>query len=211
MPMPETNNLALKFFKEKEIFSTEEFYNYDSRKKIVVYVPFSKVDLLTMEMSKAGAGQIGNYDMCSFRTEGTGTFRPNKKAKPFTGKKNILNYEEEVKLEMECSSEQTDKVISAMLKNHPYDEAAYEIYDFKKRDTKAIGVTIVLKKELTFGELFKRINRTDLDDELLLKHNIKRPAMVNSDTDETIIESAKFINCDCIISQYKKKIKLILL
>ena len=31
----------------------------------------------------AGAGRIGNYDECSFTTEGDGTFRPGPDATPF--------------------------------------------------------------------------------------------------------------------------------
>ena len=127
-----TNN----FFDKSEILFTENFYKFSDRKKIVVFVPYESVDNLIEEMSNAGAGLIGNYKMCSFRTNGTGTFKPNSKAKPFSGKKNELSYEEEYKVEMECVTEKLNNVIDALLKNHPYDEAVYEIYDFKKREKK---------------------------------------------------------------------------
>ncbi|MEO8664526.1 MAG: hypothetical protein ABI462_03435 [Ignavibacteria bacterium] len=211
MHIPVMNNQLTKLFRKKEIFSAEDFFRYDNRKKIVVYIPADSVERLTLEMSKAGAGQIGNYEMCSFRISGTGTFIPNKKARPFNGKKNSLNYAEEIRLEMECPVNQINKVVTALLKNHPYDEAVYEIYDFMKREKKPIGLTIYLKSPLSFKQLFKRINRSDIQNEFSSVHKISRLALINTEPDDTIIDSAKFINCNCIISLHKKNFKLIIL
>ena len=203
------DKLIKRVFKHNEILSSENFYTFIEKKKVVVFVPSKFLEILTSEMSRAGAGVIGNYEMCSFRTNGTGTFKPNKKAKPFTGKKNILSYLEEVKLEMECSPEQVSKVVSALLKNHPYDEAAYEIYDFMKRDEKPLGLTIDLKTKMSFAELYNRINKTKIELELSYNHELKGFAVINSEVNERIKESAKFINCKCIISKYKRNFKLI--
>ncbi|MEO8210374.1 MAG: hypothetical protein ABI840_07410 [bacterium] len=149
--------LARKIFDKKEVLSVEKFYRFLDKKKIITFVPFNFLEKLTLEMSNAGAGLIGNYEMCSFRTEGTGTFRPNEKAKPFLGKKNLLSYEKEFKLEMECNSESLNKVIDAFTRSHPYDEPAYEIYDFRKRD-KNIGTTIHLRNKIKFKEIINRAN-----------------------------------------------------
>ncbi|MEP7147163.1 MAG: hypothetical protein ABI792_09160 [bacterium] len=193
--------LAAKLFKVNEVLSVEDFYIYEIRKKIVVYVPPELADNLSAKMSIAGAGRIGNYQMCSFRTSGTGTFRPVKNAKPFTGKKNVLNNVAEVKLEMECSPEQLNKLVSSLIKNHPYDEAVYEIYNFRKRVEKSSGLTLGLKPDFNFADLFMRINKTIIENKLFLKPEIKRLALINSEINETMMESAKLINCKYIISQ----------
>ena len=79
----------LNIFSKKEILSEEIFYGFKEKKKIVTYVPEDHADKLMSEMSKAGAGKIGNYEMCSFRTVGTGTFIPGKYARPFSGIKSL--------------------------------------------------------------------------------------------------------------------------
>ena len=70
------------------------------------------------------------------------TFKPNEIAKPVSGEKNFLSMVEEIKLEMECDPDNVNMVIDALLMNHPYEEIAYEIYDFKRRDKKAIGLIV---------------------------------------------------------------------
>jgi len=211
MHMPVRKKLVTKLFKEKELLYVEDFYNYETRKKVVVFVPEEFVNKLRENLADAGAGQIGNYEKCSFKTSGTGTFKPNKGSKPLTGKKNILNYAEEVKLEMECSSEQINKVVTALLKNHPYDEIAYEIYDFKKRHKEPIGSLIILRTKITLAELFIRVSKKKLKDEFSLMQDFKRLALVNSEPDQTVVESAKLINCNCIITPVKNNFKFIII
>src|SRR5258706_10164 len=54
-------------------------------KKIVTFVPKVHVEAVASAMALAGAGTIGDYDECSFREEGTGTFKARTGAKPFVG------------------------------------------------------------------------------------------------------------------------------
>ncbi len=42
--------------------------------KLVVFVPIDAVDRVAEAIFAAGAGHIGNYARCSFRSDGTGTF-----------------------------------------------------------------------------------------------------------------------------------------
>ena len=44
-------------------------------KKLVTFCPIDKADEVRTALFAAGAGNIGNYDECSFNTEGAGTFR----------------------------------------------------------------------------------------------------------------------------------------
>src|SRR5690606_23721463 len=45
--------------------------------KLVTFAPESSVDDVREALFAAGAGNIGNYDRCSFNSAGTGTFRGN--------------------------------------------------------------------------------------------------------------------------------------
>lgn len=203
-------NKASELFRKSEIREWEDFYCFEEKKKFVVFVPVKFTDKVAGAMAKAGAGLIGNYDNCSFRTEGTGTFRPLKNAAPFSGKKNVLTFEKEIKLEMECDAGCVNKVTDALLKMHPYDEVAYEIHDFKKRKKKKSGKLITLKRSIKHKEMLRRIN-PDLKETGSTAKNYKRIILTSQDDDETIIDSGKFINADCIITSNKKIIKLIIL
>jgi len=96
--------------------------------KIVVFVPPESIDAVSDAMADAGAGVIGEYTHCGFRTEGTGTFIPQKGAKPYSGELLKLNMENEIRLEMICPSYKVSKVVSSMISVHPYEEVAYDLY-----------------------------------------------------------------------------------
>jgi len=152
-------NKIFVYFKKTEIKSlTPILYKYVNRKKIVTYVPLTSVDKITFELANAGAGKIGNYTVCSFRMKGIGTFIPGKSAKPYSGKAGKLSFEEEVRLEMECGREDLDNVIDALLANHPYEEPAYEIYNFMKRTKDVAAYFCELKGNVTLEELIYRLN-----------------------------------------------------
>ena len=42
--------------------------------KLVTFVPVDAVERVSLALFEAGAGNIGNYSSCSFRSAGTGTF-----------------------------------------------------------------------------------------------------------------------------------------
>lgn len=153
-------NYVKKFFRADEIKEAKiSGYKYELTNKITVKIPQKFLEKLVFEMANAGAGVIGNYELCSFRINGTGTFRPSGKAKPFSGNKNKINFVEEVKLEMRCSDEKLDTVIDAIYKFHPYEEPDYDITQIKFRSKKPESMLITLKKSITAEDLFKRINK----------------------------------------------------
>lgn len=101
-------------------------------KKLVSFVPPSHHEEVLQAVFKAGAGNIGNYDSCSFNAEGTGTFRGNDLAQPFIGKPNELSREKEIRIETIFESARQSAVITALIKAHPYEEVAYDIYELDK-------------------------------------------------------------------------------
>lgn len=97
--------------------------------KIAVFVPGDHVERVRDAMAETGAGRIGMYTYCSFRTPGIGSFVPLGLAQPFIGSVGKLEEVEEYRLEMICSGSWLDEVLPAMLEAHPYEEVAYDVYE----------------------------------------------------------------------------------
>ena len=51
--------------------------------KIELYVPESHLTAVKTAMFEAGAGRVGNYDLCAWQTRGEGQFRPLDGSRPF--------------------------------------------------------------------------------------------------------------------------------
>ncbi|MFZ1083294.1 MAG: Nif3-like dinuclear metal center hexameric protein [Candidatus Kryptoniota bacterium] len=100
----------------------------DTLYKIVVFVPQSHLDQVRRAMSEAGAGRIGNYFECSFALDGKGSFVPNEEASPYIGQPGKFESVDEARLEMVVERSLIGAVVSEMLKTHPYEEAAYDVY-----------------------------------------------------------------------------------
>jgi dinuclear metal center YbgI/SA1388 family protein len=101
------------------------------RIKVVTFVPPDQVDEVAAALSAAGAGQIGNYDGCGFRSEGIGTFLPGPGAAPVIGEAGSLNHEKEIRLEMVADKRQEPALVAAIAASHPYEEPAFDIYDVR--------------------------------------------------------------------------------
>lgn len=96
--------------------------------KLAVFVPYSHVEEVRRAVNDAGAGYIGNYSDCSFRTPGIGTFKPGENTNPFIGQKGIVEEVEEYRLETIVPEPLLPGVLEAMFKAHPYEEVAYDVY-----------------------------------------------------------------------------------
>jgi len=95
--------------------------------KLVVFVPAGHETTVMDALSDAGAGRIGAYDRCSFRTIGTGSFRPGEGTEPFIGRQGQAEEVEEYRLETILPQDLEKKVVARMLKAHPYEEVAYDL------------------------------------------------------------------------------------
>jgi dinuclear metal center YbgI/SA1388 family protein len=114
--------LGLQATRPLKITHREDFY------KLVVFVPASQEETVRRAMHDAGAGVIGAYTHCSFRTPGTGTFRPSEHARPSSGRVGELQEVEELRVEVLVPAPCRESVIAAMKKAHPYEEVAYDLY-----------------------------------------------------------------------------------
>jgi dinuclear metal center YbgI/SA1388 family protein len=151
-------------------------------KKLVVYVPHAQMEPVRKAMFEAGAGEIGAYDSCSFNMEGTGTFRGGPGTHPFAGKAGQFHQEPETRIETVISSNMAGKVINAMLKAHPYEEVAYDIYPLENPDPRrGIGVIGFLEdpmdEEVFMGFLKDRFSVSVLRHTALLGKPVKKVAV----------------------------------
>ncbi len=119
--------------------------------KLVVYVPSLHAVRVREAIFAAGAGNIGNYDSCSFSTEGYGTFNANNFAKPFVGEANTLHTEPEIKLEIILPENAKLRVIHALLKSHPYEEPAFDLIPLQNTSNR-LGAGLVGDLELPIDE-----------------------------------------------------------
>ena len=97
-------------------------------RKLVTFCPTDYANAVRNALFEAGAGHIGNYDNCSFNTNGTGSFRALEHANPFTGELNKLHFENEIRIETIFPAYKQNSIIQALLDVHPYEEVAYDIY-----------------------------------------------------------------------------------
>ena len=102
--------------------------------KVVTFVPEEQVDRVAAAMSAAGAGRLGNYHSCSYRSDGVGTFVPESWAAPTVGSVGDFNRETEIRLEMIAPRRAESAVVAALIDFHPYEEPAYDVYDRRGND-----------------------------------------------------------------------------
>ncbi len=99
--------------------------------KLVTFVPAAHQEKVATALFSAGAGHIGNYSACSFGVMGEGTFKAEAGAQPFVGTIGTIHREPEVRLEVVVPDFKQQAVVAALLRAHPYEEVAYDIYSLK--------------------------------------------------------------------------------
>jgi dinuclear metal center YbgI/SA1388 family protein len=95
--------------------------------KLVVFVPRDAAEIVGAALFGAGAGKVGNYSSCSFRSSGTGTFFGHAGSDPTIGEPGELQRVDEFRLEMLVPIGVVDPVLRALRESHPYEEPAFEL------------------------------------------------------------------------------------
>ncbi len=96
--------------------------------KLVTFIPEDHLEKVRDALFEAGAGNIGKYDKCSFSTDGTGTFRGGEETNPYIGEPGEFHFEKEARFETIFPRHLKNKIVNALLKTHPYEEVAYDVY-----------------------------------------------------------------------------------
>jgi hypothetical protein len=102
-------------------------------RKLVVFVPPDALDVVRDAVFAAGAGRIGEYERCSWYTDGTGTFFGGEGTTPTVGEKGREERVPEIRLETVYPVDREDDVVRALLEAHPYEEPAYDLYPLAER------------------------------------------------------------------------------
>jgi hypothetical protein len=97
-------------------------------RKLVVFVPAEALDAVRDAVFEAGAGRIGDYERCSWYTEGTGTFFAGEAADPSVGEKGREERVPELRLETVFPEERQSDVVAALRRAHPYEVPAFDVY-----------------------------------------------------------------------------------
>ena len=97
-------------------------------RKLVVFVPREALDAVRNAVFAAGAGRIGNYERCSWYTEGTGTFLGGEGTDPNVGQVGREERVAELRLETVYPIDREAEVVEALRRAHPYEEPAFDLY-----------------------------------------------------------------------------------
>jgi dinuclear metal center YbgI/SA1388 family protein len=172
--------------------------------KLVVYVPEGHEDTVMNAMCSAGAGYIGKYSSCTFRTKGTGTFEPQAEANPFIGAAGRLESVEEYRLETIVPEKLLSRVVREMLKVHPYEEAAYDIYETRNEgEVMGFGRLCQLEKEISLIDFAEKVKKA-----LGANHiryagapdtMIKKAALMNG-AGNKFVSNARFAGADVLVT-----------
>jgi len=129
--------------------------------KLVTYVPESHVDEVTNALFDSGAGRIGNYTECHFRTEGHGTYLPLDCAKPFEGKAGVRSNVKELKLEFLVESSRVNAIIQPLITIHPYEEVAYDLLALQnKNEYEGAGMIGELAVSMNSEDFLTKVKET---------------------------------------------------
>lgn len=173
-------------------------------KKLAVFVPSDHAGSVREALGRAGAGFIGEYSHCSFSVEGTGRFLPGAQTSPYIGEAGRLETVEEVKIETIYPRSLEKKVLSAMLKAHPYEEVAYDIYPLDNEgETLGLGRIGQLEKSMTLHEFAEFVKeKLDVKGVRVVGHlteEVKKVAVLGGDGNK-YFQSAKFKGADVYVT-----------
>lgn len=128
--------------------------------KVATFVPAAQVDRIAQAMFAAGAGRIGDYEQCSFRTSGEGTFVGGASTNPTVGRRGRLERVDEIRLETIVPAPALAAVVSAMIAANPYEEPAFDIYPLKARPVRGMGRIGKLPRNTTLSTLAKKLKKS---------------------------------------------------
>jgi len=95
--------------------------------KLIFYVPPTHTEAVLDALYAIGAGQVGDYSACSFRTDGVGTYTPGAGTQPFQGTPGQPETAQEQRAEVLLPLHLHHTALRALRQAHPYEEVAYEL------------------------------------------------------------------------------------
>ncbi len=173
-------------------------------KKLITYVPVAEAESLRTKLFEAGAGSIGNYDNCSFSSNGTGTFKALENANPAIGEIGKIHHEQETQIQITYPKHNENKILKTLFENHSYEEVAYEITTLENKN-QHIGIGMIGElpeevEELKFLNHIKNIFKTGcVRHSELIGKPIKKVAVLGG-SGSFAIKNAIHANADIFIT-----------
>lgn len=128
--------------------------------KLVTFAPEGDVERIAQALFDAGAGVIGRYSSCSFRSPGTGTFFGEAGARPVTGQAGTLERRSEVRIETLVPLAKQEAIVEALRRAHPYEEPAFDLLRLVARpESIGIGRAGALARPTPRRELIERVKQ----------------------------------------------------
>jgi len=173
-------------------------------KKLTTYAPTNEAEIVRTALFKAGAGTIGNYDNCSFNTDGVGTYKGNEDSNPTIGEKGRLHSENETFISVIFEKHLQINILKALFEAHPYEEVAYDIVTTDNfHQNIGMGMIGELDSPLTEEDFLtfvkKQFNLQCIKHSKLLNKPIKKVALLGG-SGSFAIDTAKHLNADVYIS-----------
>jgi dinuclear metal center YbgI/SA1388 family protein len=163
---------ALGLIKTKVLIPKENFI-----RKLITYTVPENADKVRNALFEAGAGNIGNYENCSFNSTGKGTYKGNEYSNPVIGTKGEFIETTEIKIEVTFENYLENKILKALFDNHIYEEVAYEIYDLKNKHQQiGLGMVGELETPMTEADFMNLVKKNMLADGI--RHTVFTGKMV---------------------------------
>lgn len=130
----------------------------DFIQKLVTYTVLENANQVRDALFAAGAGSIGNYDHCSFSSDGTGTYKGNESSNPVIGERLELVSAREVRIEVTFEKHLQPKILKALFAAHVYEEVAYEVYQLENAHQHiGLGMIGELEQGLSGRDFLQRV------------------------------------------------------
>lgn len=176
----------------------------DTLVKIAVFVPEQHAEVVAAAMAENGAGIIGEYQECSFRVSGIGTFHGSEHSTPTVGKPQQLEKVSEVRVEMVVPRSRISAVVAAMKSVHPYEEVAYDLYMLENGNPNfGMGAVGTIAKQQTvrsfLGLVKKTLHAESLKYTGSLNQTVKRIAVCGGSGSE-LLEDAIRAKADVFVT-----------
>jgi dinuclear metal center YbgI/SA1388 family protein len=120
-------------------------------RKLTTYTIAENAEKLRNALFDAGAGNIGNYEDCSFSSKGIGTYMGNEHSNPQLGERFEFVQGDEIKIEVTFEKHMESEILKALFSTHAYEEVAYEIYELQNKHQN-IGLGMVGEFETPMKE-----------------------------------------------------------
>ena len=130
------------------------------RCKVVAFVPAGDMERVSAAAFAAGAGRIGHYTECSFRSGGAGTFLGGSGAGPTVGRAGRREMVDELRLEVIADASAAGRVAAAIRSAHSYETPAIDVYALEPMSEGAgMGRVGPLARAVKVPSLIARLKR----------------------------------------------------